>query len=473
MLQEIIKILQNLKITDIYDNSLHTNQTSAFFCNNRAKEKNFHTHAIQNGCKTIIEISNSFKLEIKNDIQYIYLPSDESYISLLQEFYKTDTIKKIAVTGTNGKTSTVHFGASLCSFLGVKSATIGTNGICIYENGEAINSTHTGLTTPTITENYRIIYNLARKNVKYLFMEASSIGIHQGRINGINFEIACFTNFTQDHLDYHHTMESYFAQKNRLFSEFLKTTGTAILNEKDPYSKKIITNAKKIFYGNEKYQKTQNNFLLNIENNNIAFNVAGEFQVLNFYCAFYTLCELGFSPKKIIKFIPLLKAPSGRMEKHIINGVNVIIDYAHTPDALEKVLQNIDGFKITVFGCGGDRDPSKRPQMGKIASELSDFVIITNDNPRHENPETIAKEISQGCTNAKYKIILDRTTAITTAIKECKKNGTVIIAGKGNENYQIIGNTKLPFSDTQTIQNLQQNSGQKFIGYRSKNIKPL
>jgi UDP-N-acetylmuramoyl-L-alanyl-D-glutamate--2,6-diaminopimelate ligase len=456
MLQEIIKILKEYKIYDIIDNSKQVNENSAFFCNTRAKEKGFDLDAINNGCNVVIIVTGHFKIKQGYELCYILLPDWSTYINLLKEFYSIADIKKIAVTGTNGKTSTVHFGASLSSFIGGKSSTIGTNGVCVYEHGQVIHETKTGLTTPTCTENYRILSNLVKQGVKNVFMEVSSIGIEQGRVDGIEFDVACFTNLTQDHLDYHHTMEEYFRQKLRLFSEFLKPNGVAVLNEKSGYSHKIASSIsnQKIFYGNELFRQTFKGFTVEVDNKEVDFYAHGKFQVLNLFCAVNALVSLGFELPEIGKYIPKLKAPSGRMQGYNVNGVNVIIDYAHTPDALENVLQNIDGYKIVVFGCGGNRDTTKRPIMGKIASQLADFVIITNDNPRNEDPQIIAEEIAKACELGRYEIILDREQAILKAIKICNKGGNVIIAGKGNEDYQIIGDEKIPFSDAKVVEEL-------------------
>lgn len=412
------------------------------------------------------KLKNDIKKSITAEILQIKTPknifvefeSQKEYVNFLQEFYGKNNIKKVAVTGTNGKTSVVHFCAMLCSLLGKKSATIGTNGICIYEKGKIISQESVGLTTATLTKNHEIINNLNNIKTEFLFMEASSIGIHQGRLDGISFDISCFTNFTQDHLDYHKTMEEYFHQKIRLFTEFTKTDATIILNEDDGHSKQIAnkTKIKTIFYSKnagviENYTQTPEGFELQISGKKIKFCAHGIFQVSNLACTINTLLSLGFHIEEIVINIPKLKPPLGRMESLNINGINIIIDYAHTPDALENILKSIDGNKILVFGCGGDRDKTKRPIMGRIATQNASYAVITSDNPRTENPAEIIKDIQTGIDNSNYTAIIDRKEAILHALSIAKSGDFVIIAGKGNECYQEINGVKYPFKDLDIV----------------------
>jgi UDP-N-acetylmuramoyl-L-alanyl-D-glutamate--2,6-diaminopimelate ligase len=459
MFTEIITKLKELNITDISDNSQYVNKTTAFFCNEKAREKGFDLAAINNGCKAILYIANK-KNAIENGVLKINFESWSEYTLFLQEFFETSKVIKVGITGTNGKTSTAHFGAVIYSLIDGKSATIGTNGICIYENGKVISTVETGLTTPTCTTFHSTLARLQKSGIRCVWVEASSIGIHQGRIDGILFDATCFTNLTQDHLDYHPTMEEYFQQKLRLFTEFLKPSGTAILNSQSDYSQKIAKEITKIFhrnityYGSETFTENPSGFTINIDGNQINFPVYGRFQVQNLMCAFHALLSIGVEAKAIIPSISKLQAPSGRMESFQVNGVNIIIDFAHTPDALANVLQSISGYKIVVFGCGGNRDATKRPLMGEIASRLADFTIITNDNPRHEDPQTITSQVQSGFNGTHCRIILDRTTAIQEAIKLCQQDGSIIIAGKGSEPYQIIGETKIPYSDIDVVRKM-------------------
>lgn len=393
---------------------------------------------------------------------HVEFESWQEYVKFLQQFYGENSIKKIGVTGTNGKTSTVHFCAMMCSLSGHKSATIGTNGLCIYENGQIISQKNTGLTTATCTQNHTIIHSLQQQNVQYLFMEASSVGLHQGRLDGIAFDVSCFTNFTRDHLDYHHTMDEYFRQKSRLFTEFTKDDGTVVLNSEDGSSKVIAdkVKVKTVLYGSgfgiiQSCSKIDDGFLLSINGEAIPFYAHGRFQVLNLACSLTALLALGFEIQDLVKQIPKLSPPLGRMQSVNINGITVIIDYAHTPDALENVLKNVEGYKIVVFGCGGDRDKAKRPIMGEIAVKNADYVIVTSDNPRSEEPSDIVKDIISGMGGKNFEVILDRKGAIYKAIEIAKKGQYVIIAGKGSENYQEVNGTRIPFSDFDVVTGFQ------------------
>lgn len=457
MLQEILDLLKKLEIENIVDSSREASVKTAFFCNEKAESLYFDLNAIQNGSKVVIKIKKDFTIK-KNETYFeIALPQIKDYVLLLQSFYKNNDIKKIAVTGTNGKSSTVHFGAMLCSLYGKKSATIGTNGVCIFEDGKIVSQSQTGLTTPTLTKNHQILYNLEKKNIHFVWMEVSSIGIEQGRVDGIDFDISCFTNLTQDHLDYHHTMEEYFLQKTRLFTEHTKYL--AILNEKSSYSKKIekmIESKLEVKYYNDgDFFQTKDGLVLKVYNKEIVLNVFGKFQAQNFCCALKALEYFQFDLYSLEKKAKFIYPPDGRMQAFNVNGIKVVIDYAHTPDALLNVLNSVNGNKIIVFGCGGDRDKTKRSIMGGVASQNANWVIITNDNPRNEEPLDIAQEIALGCENNNFEIILDRKEAICYAMKIAKENDFVIIAGKGSEDYQIFGNEKVPYSDVEVVISLQ------------------
>ncbi len=451
---QILKILKQFNITNIVDNSTKVNVETAFFCNEVAQQKHYDEDAIVRGCKFIIYIG-------KNNIQegsiYKITIAWNEYIDLLKQFYPNDDVVKIAITGTNGKTSTAHFGASLASYIVGNSATIGTNGLCVYKEGNIVETIEIGLTTPTSTAFYYHLSTLQKQNIKYVFVEASSIGIEQGRIDGIKFDVSCFTNLTQDHLDHHHTMEEYFYQKSRLFTEFTKKEGNVILNINSPYSEKIQTNCQKTYYGMEDFTEENNKFLVTIGNQRATFPLQGRFQVMNLFCAVHSLLALGFVERQIAQYIPNISAPSGRMQFYQMNKINIVIDFAHTPDALDNLLQNIDGEKIVIFGCGGNRDKTKRSKMGEIASQYAKHVIITNDNPRHEDQLVIAEDIAKGC-NCNHHITLDRQKAIVQGIEMCLPRGTVVIAGKGNEMYQIIGDTKYEYSDVTVVENIVQNN---------------
>ena len=458
--REVVSFLKTIGILDITDNSKNANKLTAFFCTQKAKEMNYHVEALNAGA-IIIQISKE-----KSELPYVNLEKWEDYVELLNLFFfnENENAKIIGITGTNGKTSSVHFGAQLCSLMGKYSATIGTNGVCLYQNGVIISQENTGLTTATCTYNHSILNKLAKNGVKFIFMEVSSIGIHQGRIDGIQFDVSCFTNFTQDHLDYHKTTDEYFKQKLRLFAEYTKTNGLCVLNGNDEKAKIIAQSCRncEIFSKNasilNSYRQNENGFNLIFKNAEIAskqFNVFGNFQITNLLGVVYSLLFLGFKIQDIAKNIPKVTAPLGRMQNVKVGNVNVVIDYAHTPDALENVLKNVNGYKICVFGCGGNRDSTKREIMGKISSKFAQYTVITNDNPRFEDPQIIANAIALGFQNENYTIILDRKSAILHAIELCKNvGGTVVIAGKGSESYQEVNGIKNHFSDFEVVESI-------------------
>jgi UDP-N-acetylmuramoyl-L-alanyl-D-glutamate--2,6-diaminopimelate ligase len=255
-------------------------------------------------------------------------------------------------------------------------------------------------------------------------------------------------------------MVEYLHQKTRLFTEFTKQGGVVILNSEDEHSKQIADRVhnKVIFYGKnngviQSYQQTNDGFELQIANKVVNFFVHGVFQIANLACSINALLALNFKIDDIVKCIPKLRAPFGRMEGIQVCGINVIVDYAHTPDALLNILQSVSGYKILVFGCGGNRDKTKRPIMGKIAADYADYVIITSDNPRNERPEDIIDDILTGIVNKSCDVILDRAEAIRTAINIAKQGQYVIIAGKGSEDYQEINGVKMPFKDLDVVKN--------------------
>lgn len=457
--REIIDTLRNLSIETIVDDTRKVTQNSAFFCNEKAREMGYDMQAVKLGAKVVIRISSKI-----DDLPYIGVESWDIFVNVLQFFYGERSAKLFAITGTNGKTSTVHFGASLCSLMSGKSATIGTSGVCIYEDGVVVSQEKTGLTTPTCVQNHLAIYNLQKTGVSYIFIEASSIGIEQGRLDGIEFDASCFSNFTQDHLDYHHTMQEYFRQKLRLFTELTKKDGICILNKHDKKTHEIHAKCGEIglniaMFGESDeilkgYTQNSDGFSLNFGKIQAQFNASGRFQVLNLSSVVHALVFFGFKIEKIALEIPKICPPDGRMQLVKIGEKTFVIDYAHTPDALENVLKNIAGRKICVFGCGGNRDASKRRIMGEVASKNADFVIITSDNPRFESAEGIAREIFAGVSK-NAKIIIDRKEAILFAMELCNDGETVVIAGKGSEDYQEINGEKLPFSDIEIVKSLR------------------
>jgi UDP-N-acetylmuramoyl-L-alanyl-D-glutamate--2,6-diaminopimelate ligase len=411
---------------------------------------------------------------INQNISYIVV--DNSRIALAEishAFYDEPSkkLKVIGITGTNGKTTTTFLIKSIMESAGIKAGIIGTTGIFIGSDKIEAN-----LTTPESSDLAFIFSDLIDKKAEYVIMEVSSIALIQHRLECINFEAACFSNLTLDHLDFHSNMNNYANAKKMLF-KMLNENAIAVVNCDDPFSNFMIDNIackNKSKVGREKDADFKiikeelsiqgNSFLLfSLEKIlNARTTLIGKFNVDNAAMA-ATLChKLGIDYGAIQNGLCLSTGAPGRMEKvNFPNGSIGIVDYSHTPDALEKALKSCQesllqskskGSVICVFGCGGDRDKSKRSIMGKIAEDNATNTIITSDNPRTENPKEIIEDILKGITNKnKVKVIEDRSEAISTAYKLSKKGDIILLAGKGHEKYQIIGREKFHFDDMEEM----------------------
>jgi len=357
-------------------------------------------------------------------------------------------LKIVGVTGTNGKTTIATLLYKIATELGYKAGLIGTvENIIVSERRPALR------TTPSPIPLNKLLSEMADKGCEYVFMEVSSHGIDQKRIAGINFVGGIFTNLTHDHLDYHKSFENYFLAKKKFFQNLSKNA-FALSNIDDEYGKKILENikVKKYTYG----FKNPANF-----SERLKTKLIGEFNAYNILAVYGTAILLGFDEEKVKEIIKNLEPVAGRFENiEGKNGITGIVDFAHTPDALEKVLLTIKDFKsenskiITVFGCGGDRDSSKRRIMGKIGASLSDIAIFTSDNSRSEDPEKIIAEMKTDLSLADSKkvvIIPDRHKAIEKAVKLAQKGDIILCAGKGHEEYQEIKGIKNHFNDMEEL----------------------
>ena len=371
----------------------------------------------------------------------------------------------VAVTGTSGKTSVAAFTRQIWSVLGHPSASIGTIGV-VSPKGEHYGS----LTTPDPVELHRTLEQLTGEGVTHLAIEASSHGLDQHRLDGVRITAGAFTNLSRDHLDYHPTIEAYFAAKLRLFEDLIVRGGTAVIGVDDCYAGQVVEVAKKrglkIFTVGEKGADikfagasidgyTQN---IRIENGGRTYEVklplVGAFQVQNAGIAAGLAIATGAEPPRVFAALEKLVGAKGRLElAGTHKGAPIFIDYAHKPDALKKALESLRpyarGKLVVVLGAGGDRDAGKRPIMGRIAAENADRVIITDDNPRSENPAAIRAAILAGAQGAAE--IGDRAEAIRTAISQLAKGDVLLIAGKGHEAGQIVGDRILPFSDHEAV----------------------
>ena len=428
--------------------------------------EDFIDQAISNGAKHIVLNSNANVFE-KEGVTYHYVKDPRITLSQLSAwFYKSQPKNMVAVTGTNGKTSVVSFFQQICDLLGFKSASIGTLGTVSSTGRQYEDSV---LTTPDPITLHKILSQLSKDGIDYAGIEVSSHALKQHRVDGLTFKAAGFTNFTQDHLDYHKGLDDYFNAKSRLFKELLPTDGIAVLNaDMNRYSiirKHCVERGIKIFsYGINGVEMKVNSFYpkwdLDIYGNRYLIDVIfdADFQLYNVLCAVgLVLGCVNVNINEIINVLPKLKSASGRFEKvGLYNDASIYVDYAHTPDALKNVLLNakkISSGKVhVVFGCGGERDADKRRKMGKIAAQLADNIIITDDNPRNENPKEIRRQILEGCRRAKE--VFPREDAIKIAILDLKKGDILFIVGKGHEDYQIIGDEKVSFDDKKIVKKI-------------------
>lgn len=376
--------------------------------------------------------------------------------------YPSQKFDMIGVTGTNGKTSVSQWIAQALTTLGQKTAVIGTigNGFVDAQN-EASN------TTPDAVLLQAMLADFLQHGADAVAMEVSSHGLHQGRVNGVMFDVAVLTNLSRDHLDYHETMEEYAAAKQLLFS--WQGLGMAILNADDAFGQSVASSLKTqgkplITYGLVQGDVRGSNLQLHQHGLTMQVNtlqgdaiinapVLGRFNAYNVLAVLATLLALKVSLQDAVGAIAKIKPVPGRMQQFGGNDKPlIVVDYAHTPDALEKVLatlrEQMPGKLICVFGCGGDRDAGKRPLMGGVAAKLADTVIVTSDNPRSENPISIIQQVVSDIDKA-YLIEPDRAIAITQAVQSAHKGDIVLVAGKGHENYQEIAGVKTPFSDAE------------------------
>ena len=393
--------------------------------------------------------------------------SSKTLGQIVSNFYgnPSEKLNLIGITGTNGKTSVTTLLFDIFKNLGFKSALISTVENRISD--ETFPSTHT---TPDVISLNKILAEAVEKKCEYCFMEVSSHGIDQNRTEGLHFKIAGFTNISHDHLDYHKTFDNYIKTKKRFFDE-LSFDAIAITNLDDKNGNVMLQNTKAYrktyalktmadFHG-KLLEADFNGMLLNFNGKEFWTTLSGKFNVYNLLLAFAVTTECGFHEDDILQAISKLERVKGRFETlKSDGGIFFIIDYAHTPDALENILDSINEIRtknervITVFGCGGDRDHAKRPEMGKIATRKSTLAIITSDNPRTENPTDIIKEIEAGVEPqnfSKYTTIPDRKEAIKMAIKFSEPKDIILIAGKGHEDYQEINGVKHHFDDRETV----------------------
>lgn len=424
----------------------------------------FINEAIRNGATKIICEDKTYGVET------LIVEDTRKYAAdYLKEKFKSnfdDTIL-IGITGTNGKTTSAFFTYQLFNMLDIPCAYIGTIGFYLNNRCQTLNNT-----TPDIIDLYEMFEECFNNNIKIIVMEVSSHALKLNRVLGIEYDYGVFTNLTHDHMDFHHNIDEYKKVKQQLFLR-LKNNKYAIINSDDKYYQDFIFNNNNITYGIngdykiKDYELFIDRCVFNVEFANkvynINLNIPGKYNIYNYLCALIICHKYGFSIERIINESKNLIAPPGRMDIVKNNKKFVIIDYAHTPDAVLNILNSVKEYKqrriITIIGCGGNRDKLKRPIMGEIATTNSDYVIFTNDNPRMENEVNIINDIIYNLTDSNYEIIYNREEAIKKGISLLEENDILLILGKGHENYQIIKNERLYFNDKEVATNYLNKTG--------------
>ncbi len=452
-----------LDVTLVTDNSRMVTKGSVFVCieGPLSDGHNYAQNAVENGAEVVIAQRD---LGLENQI--VVEDTHKVYAEMCSIWFGNplSKLKVIGVTGTNGKTSVTYMLKSILDKTGHKSGVIGTIQNVI---GDKILPSKN--TTPGIFELQSLFALMVEEGCEYAVMEVSSHALHQRRVEGIEFEVGIFTNLTQDHLDYHGDMENYFAAKKILF----ENSKIAVINGDDEYGKRLLEEVKceKVSYSTKSNESTftAKNIIYKPESvqyqmvgfgviTRIDLKIAGKFSVYNSMAAVATAMELGISGSDISGAIALLEGVKGRAEVVPCDkDFTVIIDYAHTPDGLNNIITTFKECErnrlIVLFGCGGDRDKTKRPKMGAIAGRLADYVIVTSDNPRTEDPGAIIEDIMAGLKGipTPVKVIENRIKAIEFAIANAKPGDIIILAGKGHETYQIVGTETLHLDEREVV----------------------
>ncbi|HRX13968.1 MAG TPA: UDP-N-acetylmuramoyl-L-alanyl-D-glutamate--2,6-diaminopimelate ligase [Eubacteriales bacterium] len=469
LLAELIKGLKNetigfdnVEISSLACDTANVKKESLFFCikGGQADGHDFAAKAVFDGAVALVA---ERKLDI--DVTQIIVSDVRAVMALIAKKFYDNAVDKlilIGVVGTNGKTSITYLINSILRQAGHATAVIGTNGVIIGDEKFS-----TDLTTPDPIELHEWFWKFSELKIKYVVMEVSAHAIYYKKIEGLRFDVTVFTNFSQDHLDFFHNMNAYAETKMSVFNE--KYTKVAVVNSDDELGRRIVTENKIpiVTYGYEDVSdifamdyvenKDGMEFLINIydEVERVGFYMHGKFNLYNILAAATTARIFGIKLKTITQGIKNVKRIDGRNETFYMGGKKIVVDFAHTPDGITNILSYLkeasDGKLIVVFGCGGNRDKFKRPLMAMAVSKYANFAVVTDDNPRYENPETIVNEILGGM-ECQYIVIHSRKNAIEHAIEMAEKGDTVAILGKGAETYQEIMGRKIPFSDYDVLQ---------------------
>lgn len=481
-LENLIKNLEakvigetNLDILDITYNSKKVKKGSLFvcLCGENSDGHDFAKDAERNGAAAIL-----CEKQVQVNIPQIVVSSTRKALSkVFSCFYDNpqNKLKIIGLTGTNGKTTTSFLIKSILEESGKKVGLIGTQGAFIGKQ-----FFQTGLTTPDPQLLFKLLKQMVDFGVEYVVMEVSAHALALDKTEGIVFEVGVLTNLTQDHLDFFKTMENYKRAKFKLFEG--NKIKSAVLNFDDEFGRKLaetitvpflsysLNNPSDVFAAKIGNRNGKNKFIVNILDNvfDVESNLIGEFNIYNSLAAASVAAMLGCSTKQIKNGLEKLFGVEGRLNRfNLSNGVVAFIDFAHTPDGIEKALNAIRELKfkqiITVFGCSGNRDKDKRHKMGQIAEKLSDYVVLTTDNPRFENPELILDDIEIGMEKTAHTRFVSREQAIEFALTLAKKGDCVAILGKGAETYQDINAVHVPYNDFEVVKNFDDNLRREFF----------
>lgn len=433
----------------------------------KADGRDFFESALANGAEAVLSLPGLEELPVP------YVANDNPrllYSKLAARLSSGQPETIVAITGTNGKSSTIDFLRQIWAYGGKNAACFGTLGITTDEGVTPLKHT-----TPDAVALHHTLAALHKQGITHAGMEASSHGLAQYRLDGVDLAAVAFTNLTQDHFDYHPDMEDYFHAKARLFIDLAPKGVPAVINVDSEYGRRMaeiagISGLEVITVGwaggdiriaevTPRSASQTVEIVWEKKRHKVELPLAGEFQALNAVSALGLAVCTGIEKSDALEALEALVTVAGRMEKagETQSGAPVFVDFAHTPDGLDKLLRGVRphtmGRIVVVFGCGGDRDPDKRPKMGAIAAKLADHVIVTDDNPRTEVPETIRAAVMKGCPDAEE--IGDRADAIAHAISMLKPSDCLVIAGKGHESGQIIGDKTIPFSDVDVASTLR------------------
>lgn len=467
-IQRLVNLIKQHKVSGITSDSRQVRENFIFVAIKGVKEDGgeFIDEAISKGAKFIVCATDA-RVNPAASAEFIRVGDTRAVLAKLAAYFYEEPSKKIKVigiTGTNGKTTITYLLEALLKEAGFQAAVIGTvnyrfkNKIIPAEN-----------TTPGPLKIQSMLSEMVKNGVDYAALEVSSHALEQGRVGEIDFHSGIFSNLTQDHLDYHKTIKNYFRAKSKLFRE-LSPKAFAVINNDDPYSVNLkkITPAGIITYGiNKRADLTARDiqfgvkytrFTLSMAEKKIKFKVRliGRHNIYNMLAAISWGIKEGISLNVIASGLEKFSLVPGRLERiDSQKGFSIFVDYAHTDDALKNVLGALRQLSpariLAVFGCGGDRDRSKRPKMGEVVSALADFSVITNDNPRSENPLAIIKDVESGIRKKNYLVIPDRRKAIEKILQLAQKGDIVLVAGKGHENYQILGDKVMHFDDREEV----------------------